>query len=204
MAWVWHGSKAKGTTRLVALAIADHASDDGKNAWPSVARLAQMCACSEATVRRAIKELQDLGELHVEHQAGGPRDMRDDRRPNRYTMRCPQIVDKYVDGVSGVIPRMDDGVSNPMPRGVTGDTLTVLEPSTSNSHAVNTVQPDDVADDLQRIELARRPLTADEKLLGLEMIARIREKHAQSAPSARRSESTPVVAPDTDDDPIGA
>lgn len=203
MAWVWHGSKAKGTTRLVALAIADHASDDGKNAWPSVARLAQMCACSEATVRRAIKELRDLGELHIETQAGGPRDMRDDRRPNRYTVRCPQAGDKYTDGVSAVIPRMDDGVSNPTPRGVTRDTLTVLEPSTSKSHAVNTVRVPDVADDLQRIELAQRPLTPDERMLGLEMIARIRERHAESRSTASTSESGTVVAPDTGDDPIG-
>lgn len=204
MAWVWHGSKAKGTTRLVALAIADHASDDGTNAWPSVARLAQMCACSEATVRRSIKELQELGELLVDRQGGGPRDMRDDRRPNRYTVRCPQAGDKYTDGVSAVIPRMDDGVSNSTPRGVTRDTLTVLEPSTSKSYAVNTVQTDDAVDELRSIELARRPLTPDEKMLGLEMIARIREKHAQSLQNGRTRDSAPIVAPDTDDDPIGA
>jgi hypothetical protein len=106
--------------------------------------------------------------------------------------------------VSAVIPRMDDGVSNATPRGAAVGTLTVLEPSSSNSYAVNTVQPDDVADDLERIGLAQRPLSSDEKLLGLEMIARIREKHAQSRSVARTSESAPVVVPDTEDDPIGA
>lgn len=203
MAWVWHRSQAKGMTRLVALAIADHASDDGSNAWPAVSRLAAMCLCSESTVRRAIRELVELGELRVETQAGGPRDLRDDRRPNRYTVLCPQVVDKNVDGVSSVTGRDGHGVSNLVPRGVTVDTLTIHNHPASKSFAVSTVQngwPVDKSSNGDEWE----PLSKEHRELGKARVAEIREHRLRAASGGRRGESNAQVVPDTDDDPIGA
>jgi hypothetical protein len=34
MTWVWQHSRADGNVRLVLLAIADSANDDGLDAWP--------------------------------------------------------------------------------------------------------------------------------------------------------------------------
>jgi len=82
--WVWRHSRASGHSFVVLLKIADNADDDGANAWPSIAHLASMCRCSESTVHRAIAELQILGELKVEPQAGGRLGARRDRAPNRY------------------------------------------------------------------------------------------------------------------------
>ena len=176
MAWVGHRSKAKGATRLVALAIADHASDDGTNAWPSVARLASMCLCSESTVRRAIAELVELSELRVEIQAGGPKDMRDDKRPNRYTFQIRQHVDNPVDnpiiGVSPMTGRGGNGVSKTVLRGVTDDTLSVL------NHPINSL--DSVtrrgeAQAVDNIDNSFVPLTAEEKEQGKKMLQDLRE-----------------------------
>lgn len=46
--------------KLVAIILADHADNDGL-CWPSYRRIAQRANMSERTVRRHIKELQDLG-----------------------------------------------------------------------------------------------------------------------------------------------
>lgn len=70
MSWVWETSRAKGTDRLVLLAIADHASDDGTDAYPSVGRLVRRTSVDARTVQRAIRRLVDLGELQVDEGAG--------------------------------------------------------------------------------------------------------------------------------------
>lgn len=65
MTWVWESSRAEGMDRLVLLAIADNANDQGANAWPSVATIAGKAKVSERTVQRCVKSLQLLGELEV-------------------------------------------------------------------------------------------------------------------------------------------
>lgn len=68
--WVWEHSRAKGTARLVLLALADHAGADGGDAYPSVRRLSVRCGISTRSVQGALKVLVALGELEVEDQAG--------------------------------------------------------------------------------------------------------------------------------------
>jgi hypothetical protein len=70
MGWVWTHSKSRNGARLVLLAIADAASDDGTNAWPSIATLTRKANLSVRAVQTAVKELVLLGELKVEMNAG--------------------------------------------------------------------------------------------------------------------------------------
>ncbi len=77
--WVWEHSPVGGSERLVLLAIADCAADDGTNAWPSVATLARKCRVDERTVQRIIRRLSGGGHLLVEASAGG-------RGSNRYAV----------------------------------------------------------------------------------------------------------------------
>ena len=72
--------------KMVLLVIADHADDEGTNSWPSVATIARKASISPRQAQRLIKSLSESGLLSVEDQAGGHREMRDDRRPNRYTV----------------------------------------------------------------------------------------------------------------------
>lgn len=67
---VWSYSQAKGIDRLVLLAIADHASDDGSNAWPSIATLARKTGVSGRTVQRSIQRLVEMGELSYKSPNG--------------------------------------------------------------------------------------------------------------------------------------
>tara|TARA_R100000700_G_C3160127_1_gene136419 strand:- start:202 stop:903 length:702 start_codon:yes stop_codon:yes gene_type:complete len=62
MSRVWANSEAKGTARLVLLAIADHANPSGI-AWPSLRRIAQYANVDRSNVSRAIKSLIQIGEL---------------------------------------------------------------------------------------------------------------------------------------------
>jgi DNA-binding Lrp family transcriptional regulator len=65
MMHVWWNSPASGNDRLVLLAIADEADDDGRNAFPSVRRLADKVNCHTATVLRSVLRLEQAGELEV-------------------------------------------------------------------------------------------------------------------------------------------
>ncbi len=84
--WVWAHSQSEGTARLVLLAIADHAHDDGRDAWPSQERLARKCRVSVRTVRRAVDELVALGELEVDEYHGRPPSENGGRWTHRYVI----------------------------------------------------------------------------------------------------------------------
>ncbi|MGY1733900.1 helix-turn-helix domain-containing protein [Geodermatophilus sp. SYSU D01045] len=70
MSWVFAHSTAAGADRLLLLAIADHAGDDGGDAWPSVPTLARKTGTSERSVQRGIARLQAGGHLVIERCSG--------------------------------------------------------------------------------------------------------------------------------------
>lgn len=70
MTWVWDHSQSRNAARLVLLAIADCASGDGTQAWPSGTELRRKAKLSARGVQNATQELIELGELKVEWNAG--------------------------------------------------------------------------------------------------------------------------------------
>jgi hypothetical protein len=70
MTAVWQHSKARSGDLLVALAIADFSNDDGL-AFPAIPTLAKKARLSPRQVKRALQELQRLGELDI-HKNRGP------------------------------------------------------------------------------------------------------------------------------------
>jgi hypothetical protein len=82
---VWDLSLAEGNDRLIMLALADHADDDGF-AWPGVERIAEKCRLSKRTVLRSIESLEALGELWVS---------RNRRRGNHYIV-IPGLTDDEI------------------------------------------------------------------------------------------------------------
>lgn len=58
------GPKVGSTDKLVLLALADNAHDNGR-CWPGLAYLAEKCEMSEDTVRRSIQRLVDAGYVAV-------------------------------------------------------------------------------------------------------------------------------------------
>lgn len=69
MNMVWERSTQRGNKLLLLLAIADHADDTGK-AYPGIERLALKIRTTERTVYSLISELEESGELFIEHGGG--------------------------------------------------------------------------------------------------------------------------------------
>jgi hypothetical protein len=114
MSQVWD-AQLPTAEKMILLVIADHADDDGRNAWPSIATIARKASMSDRQAQRYVKSLCDRGLVRCEAQAGGTRDMRDDRRPNRYTINVRALVN----GVTPVTSREPNGVTLRASRGDT-------------------------------------------------------------------------------------
>lgn len=56
--------------KLVLLALADQANDQGTQCWPSVATIAKRSGQGERTVRRALSDLETKGHLTRDHRDG--------------------------------------------------------------------------------------------------------------------------------------
>lgn len=76
MAWAWNQHAMKPGQKLVLLALADHADDDGK-CWPGIDRLAAKCECGRRKIIYTLAEFERMGLLRKEsrtrHGAGSGR-----------------------------------------------------------------------------------------------------------------------------------
>lgn len=131
MTWVWDYSQARGSAHHVLLAIADCASDDGSNAYPSMSELVRKTRLSERAVQAAVKRLVALGELFVSAN-GGPRGC----NLYRVLMVTPQIQHpaESAGGAQNLHPAESAPRRIRTPQKSTGDPAgsahgTVLEPS---------------------------------------------------------------------------
>lgn len=70
--------------KMVLLVIADHANDEGTQAYPSQATIAAKASISIRTVQRAVNTLCAQGYIRMFKHAGGSADCREDRRPHLY------------------------------------------------------------------------------------------------------------------------
>ena len=88
-----HHSRAKGTTLVILLGITEHDGDGGS--WPTIATLMKYGRCTRSQVQRCLAELERLGEIRRDIQAGGDHATAPAERPNRYAflLRCPADCD---------------------------------------------------------------------------------------------------------------
>lgn len=69
--WVLKHSDVKGAARMVLIVLADHASSDGTNAWPSVDTVQHEARLgARSTVQRALRDLEELGSIRKAGTAG--------------------------------------------------------------------------------------------------------------------------------------
>lgn len=94
VAAVLHHSQAKGTTKLVLLALANFHDDKGDNgAFPSQEVLARLSNCTVRNVQRCLHDLEAMGEIETVTHGGKGKTF--DRQTNRYFIRldCPENCD---------------------------------------------------------------------------------------------------------------
>jgi hypothetical protein len=99
MSMVFDRYPSGGMERLLALAMADHASDDGRRIWPSVDELARKTMQSRSSVQRQIRRMVAIGWLIQVRSATG--------RPgitNEYRI-CPEWIE------GGEVPTPETGVN---------------------------------------------------------------------------------------------
>lgn len=108
MTHVWDLRGLSDTQRLVALALADHADHDGRNAYPSVDTLALKTELHRRTVQRALADLVARGILEIEHEHSR-------HRPRTY--RFVGVADGHPSTAPEVIPTESPGVAAGTPRG---------------------------------------------------------------------------------------
>jgi hypothetical protein len=123
-AWVWKHTKTRGNDKLLLLAIADVADDDGGNAWPSIPTLAAKATCSERTVQRRLVELEEAGCIAVDRGAGKRGTHRytvlmDDRAAGRVAVPTP--VENLWTELGEGVENPDQGVTTCHPDTVTGE-----------------------------------------------------------------------------------
>jgi hypothetical protein len=96
----------------VLIGLANHADPDGRNAFPSVARLTRYTRLSESTVRRALDSLEELDLITpsdpVIVAAHIPRA---DRRPQGWDLAVHRSYPQVANGVPPRHPVQDDEVS---------------------------------------------------------------------------------------------
>lgn len=96
--WVLDYSTTKGLDRLVLIAIANHAGEDGE-CWPSIERIAAEANTKPAQARRVLASLEAAGHIERSINAAPDKRMRGDRRTNLYRIlsggaqKCPPWID---------------------------------------------------------------------------------------------------------------
>lgn len=79
-----------GDEKLILLAFADHADDEGL-CYPSIGRIAAKCCVSRSTIQRKIKSLVDRGVLAVSRGIGRTHTSRYTVRPQKGVKLRPFI-----------------------------------------------------------------------------------------------------------------
>jgi hypothetical protein len=106
MTWVFYNARLRPVEKLVLLAIADNADDNGANAWPSVATLSRKACVDSRTVQRTVKKLVHDGWLTVWPGAGPA-------GTNRYAILMPTVDQVAAASARRVHKAVDGVVDNP-------------------------------------------------------------------------------------------
>lgn len=75
MSLVWKRFPSGGGDMLLALALADHASDDGTKVYPSIKHLAQKTRQSERTVQYQLRRMEEMGWIILLNAGNGGRNI---------------------------------------------------------------------------------------------------------------------------------
>ena len=77
MSWAWEQATTSSGAKLVLLALADHANDDGE-CWPGMKRIAEKCGMSARQVSNHVTNLQQAGLISTSRRC------RDDHKYSTY------------------------------------------------------------------------------------------------------------------------
>ena len=112
--------------KMVLLALADNANDEGTDCWPSVGKLVEKCSMSERAVQGHLAALQEDGYIKRHERLG---------RSNKFTIHVDRIRLEILQKVKALA---DPPAESAPPEDVDKLPPQNLHPSTSNPRVINT------------------------------------------------------------------
>lgn len=112
--------------KMVLLALADNANDDGTDCWPSVGKLVEKCSMSERAVQGHLAALEEDGYIKRHERLG---------RSNKFTIHVDRIRLEILQKVKVLA---DTPAESAPPAKVTDIPPQNLHPSPSNQHDIHT------------------------------------------------------------------
>lgn len=175
--------------KFVLMALADWADDNGTNCWPSVYELSEYLTCSERTVQRLLRELEDGGWIAVvgNHQGGGT--------SRNYALNIPkmdaasQVEHARREAEKERRRRERKSARNPFTEGCQSVTPDKLTPVTTTTQGVTTTTT--------RGDTAVTPSTIDPPYIHQRSTSGV----SASAPTTPQANPAPVAKPKTDPKP---
>ena len=164
MSMVW-GMALTSTDKLVMLALADNASDEGF-CWPSIETIRHKTCLSERPIQKAIRRLQNLGLVKIQAKVG---------RSNTYCLCANELA--ALAGQRAESRRVDKSVHMLPRRGVpqTPPPVPRAPPPPSQRHPESSYEPS------KNLKRAERPLeTVSERRKSEDVMRQIRERVAAS------------------------
>ena len=141
------------TRKMVLLALADNANDEGSDCWPSIGKLVEKCSMSERAVQGHLAALEDDGYIKRHERLG---------RSNKFTIHVDRIRLEILQKVKALA---NTSAESATPADV--DTLPPqnLHPSPSNPHGVHTPAESAHRQNLHPTPAESAPITTKEPSL---------------------------------------
>lgn len=146
-----------GGIRILALALADHAHDDGSRVFPSVSLLASKTLQSERTVQYQLRQLVDIGWLQVVRESAGGRGRTSEYRISPEWINGAKIApfparETVQPEAETVQLTTRNGATAVAPEPSIEPSITSLRPNSRSDGEGLTLKPDDPAVDPEAIE----------------------------------------------------
>ena len=139
--------------KMVLLALADNANDEGTDCWPSVGKLVEKCSMSERAVQGHLAALEEDGYIKRHERLG---------RSNKFTIHVDKIRLEILQKVKALV---DTPAESAPPQDVPNLAPQNLHPSPSNPHGIHTPAESAPPQDLHPTPAESAPITTKEPSL---------------------------------------
>ncbi len=141
------------TRKMVLLALADNANDEGTDCWPSVGKLVEKCSMSERAVQGHLSALEEDGYIKRHERLG---------RSNKFTIHVDRIRHELLQKVKAIA---DTSADSAPPANIADLPPQILHPSNANPHSTHTPADSAPPQDLHPTPAESAPITTKEPSL---------------------------------------
>jgi DNA-binding transcriptional ArsR family regulator len=145
--------KLQAPRKMVLLALADNANDEGTDCWPSIGKLVEKCSMSERAVQGHLSALEEDGYIRRHERLG---------RSNKFTIHVDRIRHELLQKIKAL---EDTPAESSPPANIADRPPQNLHPSPSNLRGINTPADSAPPQDLRPTPAESAPITTIEPSL---------------------------------------